>query len=85
MIVCIFISSCDNNEPKKNSIYSVIDNVIYGNPLTIEIYDKDKISIKIDADTLHKYNEGNTLLFGRKSSHCGTVLDKSVLVWEFFI
>lgn len=64
MIVCIFISSCDNNEPKKNSIYSVIDNVIYGNPLTIEIYDKDKISIKIDADTLHKYNEGNTLLFG---------------------
>ena len=64
IIVCFLINSCDNNGTKKNSIYSVIDNVIYGNPLTIEIYDRDKISIKIDADTLHKYNEGNTLLFG---------------------
>ena len=56
--------SCDNIEVNKKSIHSVIDNVIYGNPLSIEMYDKEKISLKIEADTLHRHNEGNTLLFG---------------------
>ena len=35
-----------------------------GPTLVLSLTNAFQFSIKIDADTLHKYNEGNTLLFG---------------------
>ena len=65
LLFCLFISGCakDRDEPSK-SIYSYIDNKIAGDPIRIEIYKNEKPSINIESDSLYRYNEGNTILFG---------------------
>ena len=64
LLLIIFFISCSEETRKGTSISNHIDNVIYGDPVRIEISNKDKISIKITSDTLYKYNDGNTILFG---------------------
>ena len=63
-IIIIFFLSCDNKYERGSSINEHIDNVIYGEPVQIEISKHNIVSIKISADTLHRYNGGNTILFG---------------------
>jgi len=41
-----------------------MENEITGSPLVIEISQEGKTSIKIQSDTLYKYNNGNILLYG---------------------
>ena len=48
-----------------SSIKSEIDNVIYGNPIKIEITKNENSVMTIHADTLIRANGGNTTLFGR--------------------
>ena len=64
IIIAILLFSCNNDFEKGTSIKTYIDNVIYGNPVRIEISQNDIVSIKINSDTLHQYNKGNTILFG---------------------
>ena len=64
-ILCLFFLSCSKSEDsKKSSIHDYTANEITGSPLVIEISKKDKTSIKIQSDTLYKYNNGNILLYG---------------------
>ena len=63
LFVFLFIS-CNGEVKKGRSISEYIDNVLYGDPIRIEIYDNDKISIKISSDTLFQHNDGHTILFG---------------------
>ena len=57
--------SCDNKlERAGRSVSDYVDNEIIGNPIVIEISDLEKISMKIQSDTLYKYNSGNTVMFG---------------------
>ena len=61
----LLLLSC--NKDLKNqgtSIVNYIDNEIIGSPLKIEISEDDKISIKIQSDTLYKYKNGNIIMFG---------------------
>jgi len=60
-----FLFSCDSKHNKGSSINEHIDNVIYGEPIHIEISKNNKVSMKISSDTLHRHNGGNTILFGR--------------------
>jgi len=61
-ILIILCFSCnENKEDSKTSIHSHIDNVITGN-VRIEIFNKEKPSIFIDAGVLHQYKD-STLLF----------------------
>jgi LPS export ABC transporter protein LptC len=64
-LLLLLIWSCGETPKKGNSISKYIDNVLYGNPVRIEISNNDKISLKISSDTLYRYNGGNTILFGR--------------------
>ena len=48
-----------------SSIKSEVDNVIYGNPIKIEITKNENSVMTIHADTLIRANGGNTTLFGR--------------------
>ena len=64
LLVILFFLSCNNEHKKGSSINEYVDNVIYGEPVQIEISKNNKISIKISSDTLHRYNGGNTILFG---------------------
>ena len=65
LFTLILLFSCDDKlERGGNSITEYIDNQITGNPIHIEISDNGNISMKIQADTLHKYNYGHTTLFG---------------------
>ena len=64
-IISLLFFSCSNDENKtKSSISNFINNEITGSPLRIEISNKNKTSIKIQSDTLYKYNDGNILMFG---------------------
>ena len=57
--------SCnDKLERGGSSISDYVDNEIIGNPIIIEISDLEKVSMKIQSDTLYKYNGGNTVMFG---------------------
>jgi LPS export ABC transporter protein LptC len=63
VLLCLFFS-CKKNTKPGTSIKSQTDNVIYGDPIRIEIT-KDKNSVMtIHADTLIRENGGNTTLFG---------------------
>ena len=64
-LLLLFFFSCGEKQKKGNSINQYIDNVLYGEPVQIEISNNNKISLKINSDTLHRYNGGNTILFGR--------------------
>jgi len=66
-LVCIpFLSfSCKKDVQPGSSIKSEIDNVIYGNPIKIEITKNENSVMTIHADTLIRANGGNTTLFGR--------------------
>ena len=61
----LFLVSCNSNHKKGQSINEYVDNVIYGEPVQIEISKNNKVSMKISSDTLHRFNGGNTILFGR--------------------
>ena len=63
-LVALFFLSCEKDYKKGNSINEYIDNVIYGEPILIEISKNNAVSIKISSDTLYRYNGGNTILFG---------------------
>ena len=63
-LVVLFFLSCEKDYKKGNSIKEYIDNVIYGEPIIIEISKNNELSIKISSDTLYRYNGGNTVLFG---------------------
>ena len=66
-LICIpFLSfSCKKDVQPGSSIKSEIDNVIYGNPIKIEITKNENSVMTIHADTLIRANGGNTTLFGR--------------------
>lgn len=63
-LIVLLIVSCDKETQQGSSINEYIDNVIYGEPIRIEISSNNKISIKINSDTLHQHNDGNTILYG---------------------
>lgn len=63
-LLLLLMWSCGETPKKGNSINQYIDNVLYGNPVQIEISNNDKISLKISSDTLYRENGGNTILFG---------------------
>ena len=64
LIIISLFFSCKKEVTPGSSIKSEIDNVIYGNPLVIEITKSEKNIIIINADTLLRYNQGNTTLYG---------------------
>ena len=66
LIFCVLLLSCNKETPVvgTESIHSIIDNRIAGEPLQIEISKNEKLSIYIESDFLNKHNEGNTLLYG---------------------
>lgn len=66
-LICMpFLSfSCKKDVQPGSSIKSEIDNVIYGNPIKIEITKNENSVMTIHADTLIRANGGNTTLFGR--------------------
>jgi LPS export ABC transporter protein LptC len=64
VLLCLFFS-CKKNTKPGTSIESQIDNVIYGNPIKIEITKDENSVMTIHADTLIRANGGNTTLFGR--------------------
>ena len=65
LFLLLLLFSCGENPKKGNSINQYVDNILYGNPVQIEISNNNNISLKINADTLHRYNGGHTILFGR--------------------
>ena len=63
--IILLLFSCNKKQEKHgSSILNYIDNEITGSPLKIEISENDKLSIKIQSDTLYKYNNGNIIMFG---------------------
>jgi len=64
LLSLLSLFSCSKESEKGSSISEYIDNVIYGEPIRIEISNNNKISIKISSDTLYQHNGGNTILFG---------------------
>ena len=65
LIILCLLFSCKENAKPGTSINSQIDNVIYGNPIKIEITKDKNFLMIIHADTLIRSNGGNTTLFGR--------------------
>jgi len=63
-LILLSLFSCSKENKSGSSISEHIDNVIYGEPIRIEISNNNKISIKINSDTLHQHNGGHTILFG---------------------
>ena len=63
-LIILIILGCNKETHQGSSISQYIDNVIYGEPIRIEISSNNKISIKINSDTLHQHNDGNTILYG---------------------
>ena len=63
-LILLIFAGCGKETKKGSSISQYIDNIIYGDPIRIEISNKNKISIKINADSLYQFNEGNTILYG---------------------
>ncbi len=64
ILLCLFFS-CKKNTKPGTSIKTQTDNVIYGNPIKIEITKNENSVMTIHADTLIRENGGNTTLFGR--------------------
>jgi len=65
ILLLFLLFSCNKDSKNQGtSIVNYIDNEIIGSPLKIEISEDDKISIKIQSDTLYKYNNGNIIMFG---------------------
>ena len=64
VLFCLFFS-CKKNTKPGTSIKTQTDNVIYGNPIKIEITKNENSVMTIHADTLIRENGGNTTLFGR--------------------
>ena len=65
LLILLFLFSCNRNSKKQgSSILSYVDNEITGSPLIIEISENEKMSIKIQSDTLYKFKNGNILMFG---------------------
>ena len=64
MLLCLTFS-CKKDVVPGTSIKSETDNVIYGDPLKIEITKNENSVMTIHADTLIRANGGNTTLFGR--------------------
>ena len=64
MLLFLFLSCDDKLERAGSSVSDYVDNEIIGNPIVIEIFDLEKTSMKIQSDTLHKYNSGSTVMFG---------------------
>ena len=64
VLLCLFFS-CKKNTKPGTSIKTQTDNVIYGNPIKIEITKNENSVMTIHADTLIRENGGNTTLFGR--------------------
>ena len=65
LIILIFCFSCDKVDSKqKFSIHDYPGNELTGSPLIIEISKNNMPSIKIQSDTLYKYNDGNILMIG---------------------
>ena len=64
VLLCLFFS-CTKNEKPGTSIKTQTDNVIYGNPIKIEITKDENSVMTIHADTLIRSNGGNTTLYGR--------------------
>ena len=62
LIFCFSCKEVDNKE--KFSIHDFPGNELTGSPLIIEISKNNKPSIKIQSDTLYKYNDGNILMIG---------------------
>ena len=64
-VLLFLLFSCKNEfERAGSSVSDYVDNEIIGDPIIIEISDLEKISMKIQSDTLYKYNSGNTVMFG---------------------
>lgn len=64
-LLIFFFFSCDDKlERAGSSVSDYVDNEIIGSPIVIEIFDLEKTSMKIQSDTLYKYNSGNTVMFG---------------------
>ena len=63
-LIILIVFSCNKDIKKGRSISEYVDNILYGDPIRIEISENNKISMKISSDTLYQYNDGNTLLFG---------------------
>ena len=64
-VVILFFSSCNNrqSEDKGPSIYDYTTDQILGDPIRINISDRENIIYKIESDTLLD-STGNILLFG---------------------
>ena len=65
LVLLCFFFSCKKNTKPGTSIKTQTDNVIYGNPIKIEITKNENSVMTIHADTLIRENGGNTTLFGR--------------------
>lgn len=63
VLLCLFFS-CKKKTMPGTSIKTQTDNVIYGNPIKIEITKNENSVMIIHADTLIRENGGNTTLFG---------------------
>ena len=64
ILLCLFFS-CKKEAKPGTSIKTQTDNVIYGNPIKIEITKDENSVMTIHADTLIRSNGGNTTLYGR--------------------
>ena len=64
VLLCLFFS-CKKNTKPGTSIKSQTDNVIYGDPIKIEITKDENSVMTIYADTLIRANGWNKTLFGR--------------------
>jgi len=60
----LLLFSCTQEIKKGTSISEHVDNLIYGDPIRIEISKNNKISMEISSDTLYQKNNGHTILYG---------------------
>ncbi len=65
IIITLLCFSCKKATKPGSSIKSQIDNVIFGNPIIIDITKNENSVMTIHADTLIRANGGNTTLYGR--------------------
>ncbi len=65
-LICLILLlfSCSKEIKKGTSISQYVDNLIYGDPIRIEISKNSKLSMEISSDTLYQQNNGHTILYG---------------------
>ena len=64
-IIALLLFSCDDSLKRGGkSVVDFIDKEITGSPIYVEISDHGNVSMKIQSDTLYKYNNGNPTLIG---------------------